>query len=113
MRLSRGYIEGLRRFFAISEKSYPVRLRRLKLRTLIKAYRWRRSDLIQVYRILHHFDDLDYTKFFKLAKGGQTRGHTLKLVKLRTTSRLRQCSRIMCIENGWKALKKQLSLQNQ
>ena len=31
--------------------------------------------------MLHHIDDIDYTKFFKLAEDGQTRGHTLKLVK--------------------------------
>ena len=41
--------------------------------------------------MLHHIDDIDNTKFFKLAEGGQTRGHTLKLVKQRTTNRLRQC----------------------
>ena len=47
--------------------------------------------MIQAYRMLHHIDDIDYTKFFKLAEGGQTRRHTLKLVKQRTASRLRQC----------------------
>ena len=49
--------------------------------------------------MLHHIDDIDYTKLFKLAEGGQTRGHTLKLVKQRTASRLRQC-----VVNDWNSL---------
>ena len=54
--------------------------------------------------MLHHIDDNDYTKFFKLAGGGQTRGHTLKLVKQRTASRLRQCDLRICVVNDWNSL---------
>ena len=52
--------------------------------------------------MLHHIDDIDYTKFFKLAEGGQTRGHTLKLVKQRTASRLRQF--VLGIRVDWNSL---------
>ena len=52
--------------------------------------------------MLHHIDDIDYTKFLKLAEGGQTRGHTLvKLVKQGTASRLRQCVLGICVVNDW------------
>ena len=87
----------------LRDLSYPERLFRLKLPSLV--YRRRRSDLIQVYRVLHHIDDIDYTKFLKLTEGGQTRGHTLKLVKQREVSRLRQCALgIICVVNDWKSL---------
>ena len=54
--------------------------------------------------MLHHIDDIDYTKFFKLAEGGQTRGHTLKLVKQRTASRLRQFVLGIRVVNDWNSL---------
>ena len=86
----------------LRDLSYPERLFKLKLPSLV--YRRRRSDLIQVYRMLHHIDDIDYTKFFKLAEGGQTRGHTLKLVKQRTASRLRQFVLGIRVVNDWNSL---------
>ena len=79
---------------SLRESSYPERLYRLKLPSLL--YR-RKSDLIQAQNV-HHID-IDYTKLFKLAEGGQTRGHTLKIVKQRTASRLRQC-----VVNDWNSL---------
>ena len=48
--------------------------------------------------MLYHID-IDYTKLFKFPEGGQTRGHTLKTVKQRTASRLRQC-----VVNDWNSL---------
>ena len=81
---------------------YPVRLRRLNLPSFI--CRRRRADLIQVYRMLNGIDDLDYTKFFVLVEGSHTRGHTLKLVKQRTTSRLRQCVLGIRVVNDWDSL---------
>ena len=81
---------------------YPERLRRLNQPSLV--YRRRRSDLIQVYRVLHGIDHLDYTKFFNLAVGSHSRGHTLKLVKQRTNSRLRQCVLGICVVNDWNSL---------
>ena len=54
--------------------------------------------------MLHGIDDLDYTKFFNLAVGSHTRGHTLKLVKQRTNSRLRQCVLGIRVVNDWNSL---------
>ena len=54
--------------------------------------------------MLNGMDDLDYTKFFELAEGSQTRGHTLKLVKQRTTSRLRQCVLGIRVVSDWNSL---------
>ena len=88
----------------LRDLSYPERLFKLKLPSLV--YRRRRSNLTQVYRMLHHIDDIDYTKFFKLAEGCKTRGHTLKLAKQRTASRLRQFVLGIRVVNDWNSLDK-------
>ena len=54
--------------------------------------------------MLHLINDIDYTKFFKLDEGGKTRGHTLKLEKQRTASRLRQCVLRIRVVNDWNSL---------
>ena len=41
-----------------------------------------RGDLIEVYKLIHGIDNIDYRKFFKLANEGsisRTRGHQLKI----------------------------------
>ena len=52
----------------------------------------------------HHIDDIDNTKFYILAQGGQTRGHILKLVKQRTASRLRHCVLEIPVVIDWNGL---------
>jgi ribonuclease P/MRP protein subunit RPP40 len=57
---------------------YPERLKVLKIPTL--AYRRFRGDMIEVYKLLHGKEDIEYTKFFDL-NPNTTRGHSLKLKK--------------------------------
>ena len=45
------------------------------------GYRRERSDLIQVYKIMHGIDKVDKDKFFTVNRYSATRGHSLKLFK--------------------------------
>ena len=60
----------------LRNKPYDERLRHLGLPTL--EYRRYRSDLIQVYKLLHGIDNADYRIFFKKSTT-QLRGHNQKL----------------------------------
>ena len=53
--------------------SYPERLRKLGLPTL--EYRRKRSDIIQVYKILNGIDKVDKNKLFLMATYNRTRCH--------------------------------------
>ena len=60
--------------------SYEQRLSELMLTTL--ETRRLRGDLIQVFKIMKGFDDLNYQDFFVVSTN-RSRGHTLKLFKAR------------------------------
>ena len=60
--------------------AYEERLEALNLTTL--ENRRTRGDLIEVYKLVHGIDNIDYKKFFKLITEGpssRTRGHHLKI----------------------------------
>ena len=59
--------------------SYKDRLKTLGLPSL--EYRRERSDMIQVYKIMHGIDKVDKDKFFTVNRYSATRGHSLKLLK--------------------------------
>ncbi|XP_076034503.1 uncharacterized protein LOC143021104 [Oratosquilla oratoria] len=68
----------------LSDLSYEVRLERLGLTTLEE--RRSRGDMIEVYKILNHYENIDADQFFKVAATTtntqvQTRGHHMKLIK--------------------------------
>ena len=85
----------------LMELSYPERLRELNLTTLY--YRRKRTDMIQVYRIVHNIDKIDYDLFFIKNDNG-TRGHDEKLDKPRANTKIRQNSFSHRIINDWNAL---------
>ena len=58
--------------------SYLVRIKKLNPFSL--AYRRRRGDLIQVFKLLHSIDNVNYTHLFELNLS-ITIGHDLKLRK--------------------------------
>ena len=87
----------------ISHLSYENRLRNLKLDSL--AFRRRRSDMIQIYRIVHKIDNLNFTDFFQYNVESATRGHSLKLKKPRINSSLRQNVFAIRVINDWNQLK--------
>ena len=62
----------------ISHLPYNQRCQELKLQTLRE--RRLRGDMIEVYKLLNGFEDVDYRKFFNLSDR-QSRGHSLKLKK--------------------------------
>ena len=59
--------------------TYSERLESLKLPTLF--YRRKRYDLIQLYKIVHGFEDVKPEKFFEF-NDNCTRGHLFKIQKL-------------------------------
>jgi len=69
----------------MKELPYTQRLRKLGLWSL-EARRYR-SDLVEVYKMLHGKSAVNFV-FFKLDETGRTRGHSFKLktVKHRFTS---------------------------
>ena len=63
----------------LKDKPYEMRLKLLNLTTL--ETRRLRGDLIEVFKILKGFDDIDFRRFFVLNNEKRTRGHILKLFK--------------------------------
>lgn len=88
---------------SICHRPYNERLKELKLDSL--KFRRRRSDVIQVFRILNGIDNLDPSLFFSLNTDQRTRGHSKKLLKLRANSSDRLNSFSMRIINDWNNLK--------
>ena len=72
---------------SVRNESYPVRLKRLNLPSLV--YRRKRADMIQLYRIMTGIDNLQSSKFIKMEKR-ITRGHNFKAFKPRASSRIKR-----------------------
>ena len=64
--------------YGFNDLTYGQKLRRLGITTL--ETRRLRGDLIEVFKIIKGFDNVDYLKFFHLPTTG-LRGHNLKLFK--------------------------------
>jgi hypothetical protein len=62
---------------SVRKKSYEERLRTLGLPTL--AYRRKRADMIQTFKICGGYDQIDPETLFRRSKSQRTRGHCLKL----------------------------------
>jgi hypothetical protein len=84
----------------MQELSYPVRLSKLNLPTLV--YRRNRGDAILTFKLLRA--NILPALFPTVGTNSRTRGHQLKLVKQSTTSRV--CTQFFstCIVNNWKKL---------
>ena len=61
----------------LKDKTYPERLRALGLQTL--AFRRKRNDILQVFKILKGFDKIGAQKLFNMSDVRVTRGHDMKL----------------------------------
>ncbi len=85
----------------LSHLSYSDRLKRLNLTTLY--YRRQRSDMLQVYRIVHGIDRIDSNVFFKFSDR-PTRGNSLRLLKPRALTSFKQYSFSHRIVNMWNDL---------
>ncbi len=82
--------------------NYEDRLHRTGLITLEK--RRLRGDLIQVFKLIKGFDNLDYRYFFQLADRSRTRGHVFKIVKVRARLDIRNKIFSQRVVNSWNAL---------
>ena len=68
----------------LREMPYQERLKKLGLPTL--NYRRDRADMVNLYKMIHKYDEVDIPNI-KLSNKGRTRGHSYKLEKNRVESR--------------------------
>ena len=85
-------IEGVQRRATILSRDlrnepYNIRLTTLGLPTL--QFRRERADMLQVFKILNGYEDIDSSRLFTLSSTG-LRGHSLKLFKERSRLLLRK-----------------------
>ena len=83
--------------------TYEERLKYLDLPSL--KFRRLRGDLIQLYKLVHGFDNLDPAKFFKYSSIKFTRGDRYKIYMSRYKTRIRQNSFIQRTLTIWNNLK--------
>ena len=82
--------------------NYHERLKKLNLYSL--AYRTRRGDLIQVFKLMHSIDNVDYSCLFEI-NNTTTRGHKLKLKKKQfCKTNCRKYSFSQRVINDWNSL---------
>ena len=86
----------------VRNKTYEDRTENLDLTTLY--YRRKRTDMIQTFKIFHGLDDLNSSQFFKTDPKSKTRGHKFKIVKKSVSTKLRQNSFSVRVENDWNKL---------
>ena len=72
----------------LSQLCYQDRLRNLGLPTL--EYRRLRADMLQTYRIMTGIDRISPDSLFSMSNITLTRGHNLKILKQRCSTKLRQ-----------------------
>ena len=90
----------------LRELPYEQRLQTLGLTSL--ETRRVRGDMLETYKILHGFENIDYTQFFQLVPrhgpGISTRGHSYKLKKTRFRTRKRGNFFDARVVNKWNSL---------
>ena len=85
----------------IKDKSYPFRLRQLRLPSLV--YRRQRADMLQVYRILTEIDNVQIDQSIQIEKTS-TRGHKFKIFKPRCKTNVKKNTLAYRAVNEWNAL---------
>ena len=81
--------------------NYETRLKELNMFTLERRYR--RGDMIQVFKILNGLDDLGIKDFFQLDNEGR-RGHSKKLKVVAARLDIRKYSFSIRVVNLWNKL---------
>lgn len=87
------------KFIVKKDLSYTERLKKLKLPTL--EYRRLRGDLIQTFKFIHGYEKVDNLFTFTASS---TRGHSLKLNKVRTNTTIRSNFFSIRVVNAWNSL---------
>ncbi len=86
----------------MAELSYEERLKALKLPTLV--FRRRRGDMIQIYKYMHGLFDVSHEKLLPLGHNNITRGHQLRIKKVRCRLRIRSHFFSQRAVNDWNQL---------
>ena len=86
----------------LSKLTYESRLRKIDIYSLY--YRRRRGDLIETYKLLKGYYNVDWSNFFTLSPVHQTRGHHLKLYKKPARLQLRANFFTQRVVNEWNSL---------
>ena len=84
----------------LRELSYPERLKKLGLPTL--TYRRNRGDMIEVFKIFNKYDPA-VSPCMKVNENA-TRGHSLKLSKIRANKDIRKYSFCLRVTDTWNNL---------
>ena len=85
----------------LRNEPYNIRLTTLGLPTL--QFRRERADMLQVFKILNGYEDIDSSRLFTLSSTG-LRGHSLKLFKERSRLLLRKQTFTQCVVDSWNNL---------
>ena len=86
--------------------SYEDRLKSLGLPTLL--YRRKRADMLEVFKILNGFSNVDGESFFQINKREGSRGHSLTLIKPKPNTDIRKNSFSHRIVNTWNSLSEEV-----
>lgn len=89
----------------LKDLPYEERLKNLNLHTLL--YRRQRFDLIQIFKIINGFDNIDISKFFTF-NDNNTRGHLFRLEKQHVRKSLRLNSFPTRCINEWNNLSEEI-----
>ena len=93
---------------SLSNLSYEERLGRLDLYSLF--CRRQRGDLIEVFKILNRYYDIEPTVFFTINNSSTTRGHQFKLFKEHSALLIRQHFFPNRVVNLWNSLPSSIML---
>ena len=94
---------------ALKELSYQERLKLLKLLSL--RYRRARGDMIETYKYLHGINKVS-THFLPLSEDRRTRGHSLKLKKVRNNTNRRRMFYSQRIVDDWNSLSEEVVMSS-
>ena len=87
----------------LRNEPYNIRLATLRLPTL--QFRRDRADMLQVFKILNRYKDIDFSRFFTLSSTGLC-GHSLKLFKERSRLLLRKQTFTQHVVDSWNNLQR-------
>ena len=88
--------------------SYPDRLRSLDLPSL--TFRRARGDMIETFKYMNGYYDVGREKLFKLMVNSRTRGHSLRIDKVRCKTAIRSHFFTQRVVNTWNKLPENIAL---
>ena len=101
-KLERVQRRAIRLISEISQLSYEERLQQCRLTTL--ETRRIRGDQIEVFKIMHGYEELNKDMFFRIKNDSITRGHSIALVKSHSRLDIRKYTFSQRVVNGWNKL---------